>query len=39
VAEQRADRAITAFEQLAQQLEAIAAAKRPSWWRWLRFAH
>jgi hypothetical protein len=34
----RADRAIAAFESLAQQLEAMAAAKRPSWWRWLRGA-
>jgi two-component sensor histidine kinase len=30
--------AITAFEALAQRLEAMAEAKRPSWWRWLRFA-
>ena len=29
--------AITAFEALAQRLEAMAEAKRPSWWRWLRF--
>jgi hypothetical protein len=34
----RADRAIAAFESLAQRLEAMAAAKRPSWWRWLRGA-
>ena len=27
--------AIAAFEQLAQRLEAIAEAKRPSWRRWL----
>jgi hypothetical protein len=30
--------AIAALEQLAQRLEEMAAAKRPSWWRWLRFA-
>jgi hypothetical protein len=30
--------AITALEALAQRLEAMAEAKRPSWWRWLRFA-
>jgi hypothetical protein len=30
--------AIAAFETLAQRLEAMAAAKRPPWWRWLRFA-
>jgi hypothetical protein len=30
--------AIAAFEALARRLEAMAEAKRPSWWRWLRFA-
>jgi len=30
--------AIAAFDSLAQRLEAMAAAKRPLWWRWLRFA-
>jgi len=30
--------AITAMEALVQRLEAVAAAKRPPWWRWLRFA-
>jgi hypothetical protein len=29
---------IAAFESLAQRLEEMAAARRPSWWRWLRFA-
>jgi hypothetical protein len=29
---------IAAFESLAQRLEAMAAAKRPPWWRWLRGA-
>jgi len=33
----RADMAISAFEQLAQRLEELAEATRPSWWRWLRF--
>ena len=33
-----ADRAIAAFESLARRLEAMAEAKRPPWWRWLRFA-
>jgi hypothetical protein len=28
---------ISAFESLAQRLEALTAAKRPPW-RWLRFA-
>jgi hypothetical protein len=28
-------KAIAAFESLAQRLEAMAAAKRPSWRRWL----
>ena len=44
-AEQRASdeepktaQAIAAFDSLAQRLEAMAAAKRPLWWRWLRFA-
>src|SRR6516165_5243953 len=35
---ERADRAIAAFESLARRLEAMAEAKRPPWWRWLRFA-
>jgi hypothetical protein len=36
---ERADRSIRAFEQLAERLEAMAAAKRPPpWWRWLRGA-
>jgi hypothetical protein len=30
--------AIAAFEAIARRLEAMAEAKRPSWWRWLRFA-
>jgi hypothetical protein len=30
--------AITAMEALVQRLEAVAAARRPPWWRWLRFA-
>jgi hypothetical protein len=30
--------AISAFEALAQRLEAMAEANRPPWWRWLRFA-
>jgi flagellar biosynthesis/type III secretory pathway protein FliH len=30
-------RAIAAFDQLAQRLEAMAEARRPSWWSWLRF--
>jgi hypothetical protein len=29
--------AITAFEALVQRLEAMAEAKRPPWWGWLRF--
>jgi hypothetical protein len=35
---ERADMAIAAFEQLAERLEAMAAAKRPSWRRWLGLA-
>jgi hypothetical protein len=31
-------RATAAFEALAWRLEAMAEAKWPSWWRWLRFA-
>jgi len=34
----RADKAIAAFESLAQRLEEMAAAKRTPWWRWLRGA-
>jgi hypothetical protein len=34
----RTEKAITAFAALARRLEAMAEAKRPSWWRWLRFA-
>jgi hypothetical protein len=30
--------AITALEALVRRLEAMAEAKRPPWWRWLRFA-
>ena len=32
------DKAIAAFEALARRLEAMAEARRPAWWRWLRFA-
>jgi transposase len=35
---ERADKAIAAFEALARRLEAMAEARRPAWWRWLRFA-
>ena len=35
---ERADKAIAAFESLAQRLEEMVAAKRPPWWRWLRGA-
>ena len=35
---ERADRAIAAFESLAQRLEVMAAARRPSWRRWLGLA-
>jgi transposase len=35
---ERADKAIAALEALARRLEAMAEARRPAWWRWLRFA-
>jgi hypothetical protein len=34
----RTAQAIAAFEAIARRLEAMAEARRPSWWRWLRFA-
>jgi hypothetical protein len=34
----RASISTSAFESLARRLEAMAEAKRPPWWRWLRFA-
>ena len=34
----QAEKAIAAFEAIARRLEAMAEARRPSWWRWLRFA-
>ena len=35
---QETAQAITALEALVRRLEAMAEAKRPPWWRWLRFA-